>query len=64
MSYPNYQCLKTAARNVYCSKKKKKSHDEGKEWVKNCMAHFAIQAADLKGTFESNNQPDNATIWP
>jgi hypothetical protein len=60
-----YQCLKTKARDVYCSSYKVKNHDEGAAWVRDCMAHYGIQGSDLLGRpYLSEDQPDGAIVWP
>jgi hypothetical protein len=60
-----YQCFKTRERTVYCSSTQFKSHQPASEWVRQCMANFNINGQDLHGKpFESDDQPDGATIWP
>jgi hypothetical protein len=60
-----YQCFKTLERDVYCSSYKVKSHDEGAEWVRQALAHFSLQASDIKGKpYEANNIPEGATTYP
>lgn len=60
-----YQCFKTISRDTYCSSTMYRSHGEGAAWVKACMEHYGIKGNDLKGKpFESDDQPDGATIWP
>jgi len=62
--YPNYQCFKTLARDVYCSAVKYDSHAEGKAWVTRAMAHFNIQGNQLKEKpYTRNNQPEGAIIY-
>lgn len=59
-----YQCFKTKDRDVYCSSKEFKNHDEGAAWIALAMAHFNIQASDLLGKpYTADSQPDGATIW-
>lgn len=37
ISYPAYQCLvRLETRDIYCSDKKVKSHEEGNKWIKTC----------------------------
>lgn len=65
VKYPAYQCLKTNARQVYCSKNKLKSHDEGNAWVKRCMEHFGINSNELKGKpYLSDSIPNGAIVYP
>lgn len=60
-----YQCFKMNDRTVYCSSYKIKSDDEGKEWIRNAIAHYNLRASDMHGTpYESESIPKNAIIWP
>lgn len=60
-----YQCFKTISRVTYCNSTEYKSHAQGAEWVRACMANFGIKGNDLLGKpWESDDQPDGATIWP
>ena len=61
--YPAYQCLKTKARDVYCSKNTVASHAEGNQWVKGCMAQYGLAAADLLSVYLADSQPSGATLW-
>ena len=63
MPYPAYQCVKTANRDVYCSAKKVKNHDEGAAWVARAQAAHGFQANAILGRpYTEHAQPRNATI--
>ena len=64
MSKDNYQCLKTTARDVYCSRDRCKRGTQADQWVQGCMSHFGITQANLLSSYPSPNQPSGATIWP
>lgn len=64
MSYPNLQCIKTKDRTVYCSSYICKNHTEGASWVAAVMLHYGIQAKDLKDTFEKEDAPAAAIVYP
>lgn len=64
MAYPNLQCIKTKDRSVYCSSFICRNHVEGKSWVTAVMLHYSIKASDLKTTFEQQDAPEGAIIYP
>lgn len=65
MSYPAYQCFKTSDDKVYCSRNKMPSHAVARTWIGNCMSHYGIQSAEIRGRpYLANSQPDNAIIYP
>jgi hypothetical protein len=59
--YPGYQLYKDTTDTIYCSKKKFRSHDEGKEWVRDCLAAHPGTSCVGK-PWISNSQ--SGTIWP
>ncbi len=64
MKYPGYQCIKTKARDIYCSAKTYKSHPAAEPWVAACVAHYKLKGNDILGKpYVSNDQPKNAIIF-
>ena len=63
--YPAYQCFKTKARDVYCSSYEVKNHDEGSEWIGDCLKHFGLKGSDIhQKPYLADDPPDDATVWP
>ncbi|HEY0602299.1 MAG TPA: hypothetical protein VGD58_05265 [Herpetosiphonaceae bacterium] len=63
VSYPAYQCMKLYSGTTYCSSKKEKSHSDGNQWIKRCMARFNIRADDINNIFASDSVPRGAIQW-
>lgn len=58
-----YQCVKFTDGKEYCSKKKVKSHAEGRTWIAKVMRDKEYQQSNMRGTRQVDSQPSNAFIW-
>lgn len=60
-----YQCFKTINRTIYCSSLPVRNHAEGAAWVNRAMAHFGIQADEIRGKpYLADSIPQGAIVFP